>query len=189
MFANGARRGTGPGPGDYHQNNSAHLSNPYQPPYAMQPAPHHAMPWVMPPMVQYPMGMYPLNALQPGASPYSDFAGYQVPNVPPTTAVLINHTPLNIPTIKEWLQFCSNHPFCSASFGPIQLSSLSEGLEQNGVFQIDQLEGPGIDVEKIIKWAGVMPGTALLLYHYAKENMALICAEQFSIDSTVTGAS
>ena len=80
------------------------------------------------------MGMYPPNALQPGASLYSDPAGYQVLNVPPTAAVPINYTPLNIPTIKEWLQFCSNHLSRFASFGPIQLSSLSESLKQNGFF-------------------------------------------------------
>ena len=138
-------------------------------------------------MVHYPMGMYHPNGLQPGVpSPFSDPAGYQVPNAPYTAAAPISRTPLNIPTIKEWLQYCGNHPSRS---GPVLLPSLCDTLEQKGILQINQLEGSGIDVEKIITWTSVMPGIALLLYRYAKEDMALIHAGQFSMESPVTGAS
>jgi hypothetical protein len=135
----------------------------------------------MPPMVHYP-GMYHPNApFQPGA-PYSDPAGCQQA----TMAAPINQTSLDIPTIKPWLRHCDNHKGRS---GPVQFSSLGETLETAGFFRIDQLEGSGIDAEKIIKWAGVAPGVALLLYRYAGEDMALIRAGRFSMETPIPGAS
>jgi hypothetical protein len=191
-MGNGPRRRQG-GSG---QNNLAAIPahgipNSHQPPYATHPAPHHAMPWVMPPMFHYPnpnpMGMYHPNApFQPGA-PYSDQAGYQVPNaLQATMAAPTNQTSLDIPTIKQWLRHCDNHKGRS---GSVQFSSLGETLEGKGFFRIDQLEGVGIDVEKIIKWTGVSPGEAVLLYRYAGEDMAQIRAGRFSMETSVPGAS
>ena len=68
-MGNGPRRRQG-GSG---QNNlaviPAHgIPNSHQPPYATHPAPHHAMPWVMPPMFHYPnpnpMGMYSITQMR-----------------------------------------------------------------------------------------------------------------------------
>ena len=99
------------------------ISDSYHPPYAAHPAPHHAMPWVMPPMVHYPMGMYHQNApFQPGA-PYLDAAGYQ--------KAAMAAPSLDIPTVKQWLQHCDNHKGRS---GPVQFSSLGETLERTGFF-------------------------------------------------------
>jgi hypothetical protein len=44
-------------------------------------------------------------------------------------------------------------------------------------------------VEKIITWIDVPPGVALLLYRYAKEDMALVHAGQFSMDTMESVAS
>jgi len=127
--------------------------------------------------------MYPnVPFLPPGApQAYSDPAGF-----PKAPQALITCTPLNIPTVKQWLKYCDDHPACS---GPIQLSNLSEALERKGFFCMDQLEGPGIDVEKIISWIEVPPGVALLLYCYAKEDMALVHAGQFSMETPVASGS
>lgn len=130
------------------------------------------------------MGMYP-NPLAPGS--YSDPAGYmKAPQPGAVAAAPINHAPLNIPSVQQWLQYCDSHP---ARSGPIQLSTLGEALERKGFFRVDQLEGPGIDVEKIIGWTDVPPGVALILYRYAKEDMALIHAGQFSMEPPVASAS
>lgn len=126
-------------------------------------------------MVHYPMGMYHQNAPFQPSAPYSDPSGYQ--------QAAMAAPSLDIPNIKQWLEHCDNHKGRS---GPIQFSSLGETLERTGFFRIDQLEGPGIDAEKIIKWAGVTPGVALLLYRYAGEDMALIRAGRFSMDSVET---
>lgn len=134
-----------------------------------------------------PMGMYHPNTPFPPGAPYSDQAGYQVPNaLQATMAAPTNQTSLDIPTIKQWLQHCDNHKGRS---GAVQFSSLGETLEGKGFFRIDQLEGIGIDVDKIIKWTGVAAGEAVLLYRYAGEDMAQIRAGRFSMETSVPGAS
>ena len=133
-------------------------------------------------MVHYPMGMYQQDMPFPSSGQYSDLAGF--PKAPQGAAPT-NQTPLDIPTVSQWLQYCDGHPVRNS---PIRLSTLSEGLERKGFVRIDQLEGPGIDVEKIISWTDVPPGIALLLYRYAKEDMALIHSGQFSMDGPVASA-
>jgi hypothetical protein len=88
--------------------------------------------------------------------------------------------------MKPWLQYCDNPP---ARSSPTRLSNLCNALEAKGFVRIDQLDGPGIDVEKIMSWIDVPPGTALLLYHYAKEDMALVHAGQFSMETPVASGS
>jgi hypothetical protein len=135
-FANGPRRGTG----NRHHNPAGpapDISNPYQPPYGTHPALHHTMPWVMPPMIHYPhMGMYPNVPLLPPGGPYSDPAGYLKA---PQAAAPMSRMPLNIPTVKQWLEYCNNHP---ARSGSVQLSNLSEALERKGFLCIDNLKAP-----------------------------------------------
>jgi hypothetical protein len=136
-------------------------------------------------MLQYPMGMYPNAPFAPGA-PCSDSAGYPKPQ---QAAAPRNHTPvtpLDIPTVKQWLRYCDSHP---ARSGAVQLSTFCETLESKGFHRIDQLEGVGIDVEKIIRWTDVSPGVALLLFRYAKEDMELIHTGQFNMETPVTSAS
>jgi hypothetical protein len=131
-------------------------------------------------MIHYPqMGMYPSPPFPQGA-PYSDPAGY------PKAPAAPQPRPLNVPAIKQWLRYCDNHP---ARSSPVQLSNLGEDLERKGFYHVDQLEGPGIDVEKIISWIGVPPGISLLLYRYAKEDMALVQAGQFSMETPQVVAS
>ncbi|KAH9954724.1 hypothetical protein BJV74DRAFT_800230 [Russula compacta] len=124
----------------------------------------------------------PNTMMLPGA-PYSDLAGYL--KVPQAAAPVIR-MPLNVPAMKPWLQYCDNH---LARSSPMQLSNLCSALEAKGFICIDQLDGPGIDVEKIISWIDVPPGVALLLYCYAKEDMALVHAGQFSMDTPVASGS
>ncbi|KAH9994572.1 hypothetical protein BJV74DRAFT_884134 [Russula compacta] len=181
-FTNGPHRGTGNS-----CTNSAptpNISNLYQLPYGTHPPPHHMMPWVMLPAVHYPqMPIYHLNTMMLPGAPYSDLAGYL--KVPQAAAPVI-HMPLNVPVMKPWLQSYDNH---LAHSSPTQLSNLCSALEAKGFICIDQLDGPGIDVEKIMSWIDVPPGVTLLLYRYAKEDMVLVHARQFSRDTPVASGS
>ncbi|KAH9976495.1 hypothetical protein BJV74DRAFT_798698 [Russula compacta] len=181
-FTNGPCHGTGNS-----CTNSAptpNISNLYQLPYGTHPPPHHMMPWVMLPAVHYPqMPIYHLNTMMLPGAPYSDLAGYL--KVPQAAAPVIC-MPLNVPAMKPWLQYYDNH---LAHSSPTQLSNLCSALEAKGFICIDQLDGPGIDVEKIMSWIDVPPGVTLLLYRYAKEDMVLVHARQFSMDTPVASGS
>ena len=103
------------------------------------------------------------------------------PTLPPVIGNFPQHIPTKteVPRIHGWLNYCDKHPDRQGE----NFSALAEKFNEQCYRRINQLVGERMSVEKLSDWLKIEKGKADLLIQYAGEDMELIKAGEFSMES------
>lgn len=126
-----------------------------------------------PPLCHPTQAWFPQSALPP---PNVNPALQAVTGNPPQPAL----TKTEVPKIRVWLEYCDKHPDRQGE----NFSAHAGKFDNEGYRRINQLTGDRMSVEKLSNWLDIGKGTADLLIQYAGEDMELVKAGAFSMETT-----